>query len=137
MKEVIAILRPNKVSETEAGLSRQGVLGYTITSVEGRGKQKGKRPSKMALGDVNISHTIGFVPKIMLSVVIDDEQVEGVVKKIININHSGSSGDGKIFVCPIVSSIRIRNRRNGEIDYGERTTLILLSIEHFMFDRAH
>ncbi|MFA5312032.1 MAG: P-II family nitrogen regulator [Methanomassiliicoccales archaeon] len=113
MKEIIAVIRRNKLSETEAGLIKMDVIGFTSISAEGRGRQKGKEQSPNALGDVQILRTQGFVPKILLSVVTDDADVGKIVDKIISINHSGRSGDGKIFVCPIDDSIRVRTGENG------------------------
>jgi nitrogen regulatory protein PII 2 len=113
MKEIIAIIRRNKLSETEAGLIKSDVLGYTSISSEGRGKQRGKEQTSKVIGDVQISRSRGFVPKIMLSIVVDDPDVERVVERIIAINHSGMSGDGKIFVCPIEDCVRIRTGENG------------------------
>jgi len=81
--------------------------------VEGRGKQRGKEEVAKALNDINISRSLGFVPKIMLSIVIDDPDVDKVVNKMLSINHTGRSGDGKIFVCPIEESIRIRTGEHG------------------------
>jgi nitrogen regulatory protein PII 2 len=114
MKEVVAIIRREKLLDTEAGLIKQDNLGFTTISVEGRGKQRGtEQPSSRTYGEVRISRTRGFVPKIMLSMVVEDTEVEGIVSKIIAINHTGESGDGKIFVCSIDESLRIRTGETG------------------------
>jgi nitrogen regulatory protein PII 2 len=115
MKEVMAIIRRNKLLDTEAGLIKLGTLGFTTISVEGRGRQKGKEqiPSARTPSEVRISRTKGFVPKIMLSIIVNDIEVEKVVNKIIDINHTGRSGDGKIFVCQIDESLRVRTGEHG------------------------
>ncbi len=115
MKEVMAIIRRNKLLDTEAGLIKLGTLGFTTISVEGRGKQKGmEQPlSPRTFGDVRISRTQGFIPKIMLSIIVNDAEIEKVVDKIISINHTGRAGDGKIFVCQMDESIRIRTGETG------------------------
>jgi nitrogen regulatory protein PII 2 len=114
MKEIVAIVRRNKLLDTEAGLIELRTLGFTTISVEGRGKQRGNElPSSRSYGEVRTSRTLGFVPKIMLSIVVDDADVEKIVSKIISINHTGKSGDGKIFVCPVDESLRVRTGENG------------------------
>jgi nitrogen regulatory protein PII 2 len=113
MKEVIAIIRQDKLLLTEAGLVRSGILGFTTISAEGRGKQKGKRNPNRPIGELQLSHSAGFVPKIMLSIVVEDSDVQKVVKLIMNINHTGENGDGKIFLCPMGESIRIRTGETG------------------------
>ena len=114
MKEVVAIIRRDRLGDTESGLVKLGTLGFTTISVEGRGKQRGNElPSSKSYGEVRTSRTKGFVPKIMLSIVVNDTDVEKVVNEIISINHTGKSGDGKIIVCPIEESLRVRTGETG------------------------
>ncbi|MDW5562205.1 MAG: P-II family nitrogen regulator [Methanomassiliicoccus sp.] len=115
MKEVLAIIRRDKLSETKAGLLRIGVPGLTYASAEGRGKTKGVDHSKTKIGEVKLARSQGFVPKILVSVIVEDGEMEGVVNKIIAINHTGVSGDGKIFVCPLEGCTRIRTGEQGSL----------------------
>lgn len=134
MKEIIAIIRRDKLPETKRILEDLGYPSLTIQSVEGRGKQKGAMcaemdsempesfcttvkitptPSKYA-----IEHTLPkvalFVPKRMLTMVVPDDIVMDVVKSLIKVNQTGKHGDGKIFVSPIDEAIRIRSGEKNE-----------------------
>ncbi|WP_440947171.1 P-II family nitrogen regulator [Methanosarcina sp. T3] len=117
MKEITAIIRMNKVQKTKDALLGCGFPSFTVRRVMGRGKQKGlcfefnpplPDPEKEA------ETCIRFIPKRMLTVVVDDENVSEVVQKIIEVNQTGNPGDGKIFVSNITEAIRIRTGERGE-----------------------
>lgn len=116
MKEVIAIIRRNKIQETKAGLLGIGVPALTMLSVEGRGRQKGlaEQPDPF-VDDVEIETRLRFIPKRMVSAVVNDEDVPKVVDAIVRINRTGNIGDGKIFVCPVCEAIRVRTGETNEI----------------------
>lgn len=115
MKEVLTIIRRSKLSETKAGLMNVGVPGLTYTSAEGRGKSKGVDHSKGKIGDVRLTKTQGFVHKILISTIVEDDEVQGVVDRIMTINHTGQRGDGKIIVCPLEDCTRIRTGEQGSV----------------------
>lgn len=117
MKEITAIIRMNKVQKTKDALLGCGFPSFTVRRVMGRGKQKGlcfefnpplPDPEKEA------ETCIRFIPKRMLTVIVDDENVSEVVQKIIEVNQTGNAGDGKIFVSNITEAIRIRTGESGE-----------------------
>ncbi len=114
MKEVIAIIRRNKIQETKAGLLGIGIPALTMLSVEGRGRQKGlaEQPDPFA-DDVEVEAALRFIPKRMISTVVNDEDVPRVVDAIVRINRTGHVGDGKIFVCPVCEIVRVRT---GDMD---------------------
>ena len=121
MKEVIAIIRRHRLPETKAGLLGIGVPAITMVSVEGRGKQKGLPgwnyeldPGLMELKEKNTGVSMRFIPKRMISTVVEDEDVPKVVETIIRTNQTGHIGDGKIFVCPVEDAVRVRTGENGE-----------------------
>ena len=121
MKEVIAIIRRHNLQETKAGLLGIGVPAITMVSVEGRGKQKGLPgwnyeldPVLIELEEKNLGATMCFIPKRMISTVVEDDDVPKVVETIIRTNQSGHIGDGKIFVCPVDDTVRIRTGESGE-----------------------
>ena len=103
MKEIIAILRPGKAKVTKQRLAEKGFVAYTEYRVSGRGKQKGLRylPEDESSG-------IPFLPKRMITVFVNDEDMDPVVALFIEANKTGEIGDGKIFVCPAEEAIRIR-----------------------------
>ncbi|BCV20472.1 P-II family nitrogen regulator [Moorella sp. Hama-1] len=117
MKEIIAIVRPNKITPTKEALAVLGFPALTACKVLGRGKQKG------ILGEVtfNVSPelqrqegSMKYVPKRMISLVVADEDVPLVVAVLIKINRTGKVGDGRIFVCPVAEAVRIRTGERGQ-----------------------
>ena len=112
MKEVVAIIRMNKMEETKNALDIVGVPAFTAYKVMGRGKQRGLEivyPSDLD----EPKGSVKFLPKRMITVVVEDEFVPAVVAVITRINRSGSVGDGRIFVIPIEESVRIRTGERG------------------------
>ncbi len=135
MKEIIAIIRRDKLPETKKILEDLGYPSLTIQSVEGRGKQKGAMCAEMdselpesfctavklkpTPSTYALQHTLPkialFVPKRLLSIVVPDDVVTTVVKAIIRVNRTGRAGDGKVFVSPIDNALRVRTgETNGE-----------------------
>ncbi len=120
MKEVIAIIRRHRLQETKAGLLRIGIPALTMTSVEGRGKQKGLPgwnyeldPVLTEVEEKNTGTSMRFVPKRMIYTVVGDEDVPKVIETIIRTNQTGHIGDGRIFVCPVEDAVRVRTGENG------------------------
>lgn len=111
MKEIIAIIRPNKWMETKAKLFDGGFVSFTVQRVYGRGRQKGLR----YLSRVGkIEEGISYLPKRLITLFVRDEDLEDAVKIIIETNQTGEIGDGKIFVCDLEGAQRIRSEEKGE-----------------------
>jgi nitrogen regulatory protein P-II 2 len=108
MKMVVAIIKPFKLDDVREALSEAGVNGITVTEVKGFGRQKGH--TELYRG---AEYVVDFLPKIKLEVAVADDQVERVTEAILNAAKSGKIGDGKIFVMPLETVIRIRT---GELD---------------------
>tara|TARA_Y100001968_G_scaffold312148_1_gene334992 strand:+ start:20905 stop:21243 length:339 start_codon:yes stop_codon:yes gene_type:complete len=108
MKKIEAIIRPFKLEDVKVALVNAGIVGMTVSEVRGFGRQKGQveryRGSEF---------TVEFLQKLKIEVVIDDEKVDLVLKSIAEAAKTGEIGDGKIFISPIESVVRIRT---GEID---------------------
>lgn len=120
MKEVLAIIRMNKMNETKRALADAGVASMTARKVVGRGKgqvdylllhgaEKGFEEAINQLGPGP-----KLIPKRMLNIVVTDDKVETVVRTIIAVNQTGSPGDGKIFVSPVLDAIRVRTGEKGD-----------------------
>ncbi|ABP68041.1 nitrogen regulatory protein P-II [Caldicellulosiruptor saccharolyticus DSM 8903] len=119
MKEIIAIIRMNKVGVTKDVLAAAGYPAATFQKVLGRGRQRGlvgevkaievDKATEMVLS----SSAMEFVPKRMITIIVDDKDVERVINIIMAVNRTGQVGDGKIFVLPVEDSIRIRTREKG------------------------
>ena len=109
MKLVIAIIKPFKLDEVREALTAAGVQGMTVSEVKGFGRQKGQ--TEIYRG---AEYTTNMVPKIKIEVVVTDEQVASVVETIQQTAHTGSIGDGKIFVAEVSSAVRIRTGETNE-----------------------
>ncbi|MDJ1178731.1 P-II family nitrogen regulator [Roseofilum sp. BLCC_M91] len=109
MKKIEAIIRPFKLDEVKIALVNAGIVGMTVSEVRGFGRQKGQ--TERYRGS---EYTVEFLQKLLLKVVVDDNQVDLVVEKIISAARTGEIGDGKIFISPVERVVRIRT---GESDY--------------------
>ncbi|MBD1860645.1 MULTISPECIES: P-II family nitrogen regulator [Trichocoleus] len=103
MKKVEAIIRPFKLDEVKIALVNAGIVGMTVSEVRGFGRQKGQ--TERYRGS---EYTVEFLQKLKVEIVIEDDQVDMVVEKIITAARTGEIGDGKIFISPVEQIIRIR-----------------------------
>ncbi len=103
MKLVIAIIKPFKLDEVREALMTTGVQGMTVSEVKGFGRQKGQ--TEIYRG---AEYTTNMVPKIKIEIVVADEMLGPVVEAIQQTAHTGSIGDGKIFVTDVAGAVRIR-----------------------------
>ena len=108
MKKVEAIIRPFKLDEVKIALVNAQVVGMTVTEVRGFGRQKGQ--TERYRGS---EYTVEFLQKLKIEIVIDDDQVNMVVDKLISAAKTGEIGDGKIFISPVDNIIRIRTGESG------------------------
>lgn len=118
MKEIIAIIRPNKITRTKEVLDALGFPSMTGNAVFGRGKQKA------IIGEVTFDiqnpelteaeGNMRYIPKRMITLVVPDEDASLVVESVMKVNNTGQIGDGKIFVCPVDDAIRVRTKETGE-----------------------
>jgi len=108
MKIVMAIIKPFKLEEVRDALTGLGVHGLTVTEVKGYGRQKGH--TEIYRG---AEYAVSFLPKLKIEVAVASDVVSGVVEAITAAARTGQIGDGKIFVTPLESAIRIRT---GETD---------------------
>jgi nitrogen regulatory protein P-II 1 len=103
LKKIEAIIRPFKLDEVKIALVNAGVVGMTVSEVRGFGRQKGQ--TERYRGS---EYTVEFLQKLKIEIVVEDNQVDMVVDKIISAARTGEIGDGKIFVQPVDEIIRIR-----------------------------
>jgi nitrogen regulatory protein P-II 1 len=108
MKKIEAIIKPFKLDEVKAALIEIGVHGLTVIEVKGFGRQKGHTETYRGS-----EYTLEFLPKVMIAVVVDNEQLENAVAAIIKAARTGKIGDGKIFVTSLDDVIRIRTAEKG------------------------
>jgi nitrogen regulatory protein P-II 1 len=110
MKKIEAIIKPFKLDDVKEALTGIGVVGMTVSEVRGFGRQKGH--TELYRGG---EYTIDFLPKIKVEVVVADQMVQKVVEVVAGAAKTGNIGDGKIFVYPVETAVRIRT---GERDEG-------------------
>jgi nitrogen regulatory protein P-II 1 len=107
-KLVTAVIKPFKVDDVKAALENLGVHGLTISEVQGYGRQKGH--TEVYRG---AEYKIDFVPKIKIEVVVTDEAADDLVAAITTAAQTGKIGDGKVWVVPVDSVVRVRTGERG------------------------
>lgn len=108
MKLIVAIIKPFKLDDVKDALKELGVQGLTVSDVQGFGRQRGH--TEVYRG---AEYTIDFVPKARLEILVDDGDVQRVTEKLIETARTGKIGDGKVWVVPVESAIRIRTGEAG------------------------
>jgi len=103
MKLVTAVIKPHKWEDVRTALETFGVTGMTVTEASGYGRQKGH--TEVYRG---AEYEVALLPKVRVEVVVDDPDVEDVVEIIVKSDQTGKIGDGKVWVAPIDSVVRVR-----------------------------
>lgn len=125
MKEVMAVIRMNMMNRTKTALSEAGISSFTAREALGRGKGlvDFKALKGAELGYEEAIQQLGggqrLIPKRALFVVVPNKLVDRAVETIISVNRTGKSGDGKIFVSPVLNSVRIRTEEEGDVTLDE------------------
>lgn len=109
MQKVEAIIRTEKLNDVKVALAKAGFLGITVYEVKGRGRQKGLTRTWRGR-----EYRVDLLAKTKLEVVIDDKDLDQVIKIIRENAMTGNIGDGKIFVSSITDIIRIRTGERGK-----------------------
>ena len=108
MKLITAIVKPFKLEDVKDALKDAGVLGMTATEVKGFGRQAGH--TEVYRG---AEYKVDFVPKMKLEILADDADVERLTDVLVSAAHTGSIGDGKIWVTSVEGIVRIRTNERG------------------------
>ena len=108
MKLVTAIVKPFVLEDVKGALEQIGVLGMTVSEVQGYGRQKGH--TEVYRG---AEYSVDFVPKVRVEVVADDALADKVVDAVVEAARTGKIGDGKVWVTPVDSVIRVRTGERG------------------------
>ena len=109
MKKIEAVIKPFKIDDVVDALAEVGVEGITVSEVRGFGRQKGR--TEVYKG---AEYVVDFLPKIKIEIVLSDVLVDSAVEAIRKSAHTGKIGDGKIFVIPVESALRIRTGEKDE-----------------------
>jgi nitrogen regulatory protein P-II 1 len=108
MKLVTAIVKPFTLEDVKSALEQIGVLGMTVSEVQGYGRQKGH--TEVYRG---AEYSVDFVPKIRVEVVVDEVQVDKTIEAVVEAARTGKIGDGKIWVTPVETVVRVRTGERG------------------------
>ena len=108
MKLIKSIIKPFKLEEVKEALAEVGIEGMTVTEVKGFGRQKGH--TEIYRGS---EYTVDFLPKVMIEVIVDDAIADKTASDIVEAAKTGKIGDGKVFIIPVESAIRIRTEESG------------------------
>ncbi|AKB44365.1 MAG TPA: P-II family nitrogen regulator [Methanosarcina vacuolata] len=110
MCKIEAIIKPMKLHEVKDALEEAGYPSLTVTDVKGRGQQKGIVQQWRGK-----KYCVDLLPKTKIEIAAPEEKIEDIVKIIQRSAYTGEIGDGKIFVTPIETVVRIRTgERDGD-----------------------
>ncbi len=108
MKLVTAVIKPFKLDDVKAALESFGIAGITVSEVQGYGRQKGH--TEVYRG---AEYQVAFNPKLRIEVVVDDGDAAELVDVVVKAAQTGSIGDGKVWVTPVETVIRVRTGERG------------------------
>ncbi len=110
MKLITAIIKPAKVDDIKAALQANGITGMTVSEASGFGRQKGHKEIYRGA-----EYTVDLIPKVRIEVLVDDSDKDRILDLIVATANSGSIGDGKVWVTPVETVVRVRtNERGGD-----------------------
>ena len=108
MKLITGIVKPHALDRVREALQAQGVEGPTVAEVSGYGRQRGH--TEVYRG---AEYVVDFVPKVRIDVVVEDEDVHHIVDVLVSAARTGKIGDGKVWVTPVESVVRVRTGERG------------------------
>src|SRR5580700_7088187 len=108
MKLIVAVLKPFKLDDVKDSLKNLGVQGMTLTEAQGYGRQHGHTENYRGA-----EYRVDFVPKLRVEVLVEDDQAESVVDAIVASAATGKIGDGKVWVVPAETVVRVRTGERG------------------------
>ena len=97
MKQIVAIVKPFLAEKVLEGLKRAPLEACSVREVKGYGRQKSYLDQYS-----ESEYSLAFLPKVAITLWVDDSRVEEIVRKIVEVARTGRMGDGKIFVLPEV-----------------------------------
>ena len=108
MRLITAVVKPFKLDDVREALEAAGVKGLTVTDVQGFGRQRGH--TEVYRG---AEYQVAFVPKVRLEILADDADADTIIDTIVTSARTDKIGDGKIWVTPVETVVRIRTGERG------------------------
>ncbi|MFI9796274.1 P-II family nitrogen regulator [Streptomyces sp. NPDC052302] len=108
MKLITAVVKPYRLDEVRSALRELGVHGLTVTEASGHGRQRGH--TEVYRG---AEYQVDLVPKTRIEVVVEDAVADDVVGAVLRAAHTGKIGDGKVWVQPVETVVRVRTGERG------------------------
>jgi nitrogen regulatory protein P-II 1 len=108
MKLITAIVKPAKVDDIKDMLKSNGINGMTISEAQGFGRQKGHKEVYRGA-----EYIVDLIPKVRVEVLVDDSEMQRVLDLIVSAANTGSIGDGKVWVTPVETVVRVRTNERG------------------------
>jgi nitrogen regulatory protein PII len=109
VKQIVAIVKPYLAEKVLEGLKRAPLEALNVREVKGYGRQKSYLSEYG-----NSEYSLAFLPKIEITLWVDDSRVDEIVRKIVDVARTGRMGDGKIFVLPVVRQVSTIDIATGE-----------------------
>ncbi|WP_116200603.1 P-II family nitrogen regulator [Amycolatopsis circi] len=108
MKLLTAVVKPFVLDDVRIALQELGIAGMTVSEVRGYGRQKGH--TEIYRG---AEYEVDFITKYRLEILLDDDQVEEALRTVLETAHTGKIGDGKVWVTPVETVVRVRTGERG------------------------
>lgn len=114
MKELVFIIRAEKLETVKSILDGHGCGGMTVSTAMGCGAQRGFSDDESVAVIKGFKVNINLLPKIKVEAVVEDELVESILLDVREHIATGKVGDGKVFILPVDDAMRIRTGERGE-----------------------
>ncbi|CAB4759176.1 unannotated protein [freshwater metagenome] len=108
MKLITAIVKPARVDDIKVALQSNGIQGMTVSEASGFGRQKGH--TEIYRG---AEYIVDLIPKVRIEVLVDDADLNRILDLVVNTANSGAIGDGKVWVTPVETVVRVRTNERG------------------------
>jgi nitrogen regulatory protein P-II 1 len=108
MKLITAIVKPARVDDIKIALQSNGIQGMTVSEASGFGRQKGH--TEIYRG---AEYIVDLIPKVRIEVLVDDADLNRILDLVVNTANSGAIGDGKVWVTPVETVVRVRTNERG------------------------
>ena len=108
MKLITAIVKPSRVDDIKQVLQSNGVQGMSVSEAQGFGRQKGHKEVYRGA-----EYVVDLIPKVRIEILVDDSDLQRILDLVVSTANTGSIGDGKVWVTPVETVVRVRTNERG------------------------